>query len=159
MAATDMSRQEWLDRFCKSSIDEYNAVNALMLLKQARLDDNNKAQKKSRPQRGASKKSSSSKKISSPVPPSSSCYPVGTRIAKEFFLDKSMKKKMFGGFIFRYNSRTRTYSVLYDDGDQELISATEMGALVDKATKTYCSSKGCTTLARVGGTCYKHCRK
>ena len=150
-----MSSQEWMNWVCNASIDEYDAVLALVSLKRVRLVDNKTAQKKSLRQRAASKKSFGCKKISSQVFPPPSCYPVGTRMAKDFFVDKS-KKKLFGGFIYKYNSRTRTYSVRYDDGDQELISAIEMGALVDKATKKYCRCNGCTTLARVEGLCYKH---
>ena len=148
-----MSSQEWMNWVCKASIDEYDAVLSLVSLKRVRLVDNNTAKKKSLRQRAVSKKSW--KKISSPASPSPSCYPVGTRMAKGFFVDDSVKKKMFLGVILKFNSRTRKYSVRYDDGDQELISAIEMGALVDKATK-YCRCNDCTTLARVEGLCYKH---
>ena len=151
---TAISKQDWFGWISAASIDEYDAATALVSLKQGRLVNNNTAKKKSLRQRAASKKSW--KKISSPASPSPSCYPVGTRMAKGFFVDDSVKKKMFLGVILKFNSRTRKYSVRYDDGDEEVISAKEMGALVDKATKKYCRCNGCTTLARVEGFCYKH---
>ena len=63
-------------------------------------------------------------------------YPTGTRMGKVFFIEDRSVNEMCYGSITRYNSTKQTYSVLYDDGDQENeIAETDMHTLVSNGTK------------------------
>ena len=61
-------------------------------------------------------------------------YPIGTRMAKEFFIEDRKVTELCYGSITGYNSDDNSYSVLYDDGDKEDISEVEMDAYIKNAT-------------------------
>ena len=61
-------------------------------------------------------------------------YPIGTRMAKEYFIEDRKVTELCYGSITGYNSDDNSYSVLYDDGDKEEISEDEIAILVNNAT-------------------------
>ena len=61
-------------------------------------------------------------------------YIIGTRLTKEFFIEEQDGNQLFYGYITKFNSKNRTYSVLYDDGDKEDIPEVEMKMLVSKVS-------------------------
>jgi len=61
-------------------------------------------------------------------------YPIGTRMAKEFFIEDRKVTELCYGSITGYNSDDNSYFVLYDDGDKENISEDEIEPLVNNAT-------------------------
>ena len=76
-------------------------------------------------------------------------YPIGTRMAKEFFIEDRKVTELCYGSITRYNSDDNSHFVLYDDGDKEDISEDEIAILVNNATristKTFTNTKKRTT--------------
>ena len=76
-------------------------------------------------------------------------YQIGTRMAKEFFIEDRKVTELCYGSVTRYNSSDNSYSVLYDDGDKEDISEVEIAILVNNATristKTFTNTKKRTT--------------
>ena len=110
-----------------------------------------------------------SKVRSNPSNLAKNIYPIGTRMAKVFYIEEQKCNELCYGEIIRYNmSKGKDlYSVLYDDGDEDDISEAEMKMFVNNATRKqpnktnsapriFCSYKGCSNQERNKGLCIRH---
>jgi hypothetical protein len=61
-------------------------------------------------------------------------YKLGTRIYKEFLDEETCELRVFEGKVKRFNTKEKFYEVIYEDGDEEEMTATQIKKYLQKPT-------------------------